>query len=135
MTKEAKMKKSETWTLVFIFSLTIFPTACFAKKARTIRLNDQRTEPIYIGIAGSIVNFPSRPTKVILGNKGAFAVEYNEDDLAISALRPGAHSNLFVYLDGRRFGFNLVAVASGGDEIVLVRDSNDVKMKAKIRYE
>ncbi|MBI4403624.1 MAG: hypothetical protein HY537_05660 [Deltaproteobacteria bacterium] len=127
------MRKSDVWVWAMMFSLITIP--CFAKKARTIRLNEQRTEPIYIGTAGSVINFPSRPTKVILGNKGSFAVEYNQDDLAISALRPGAHSNLFVYIDGRRFGFNLLAVGTGGDEIVLIRDAQELKIKAKIRYE
>ena len=120
--------------LIFVL-LLVTSSLCFAKKARTIRLNDERTEPIYIGISGAVINFPSHPTKVILGNKGAFAVEYNADDLALSALRQGAHSNLFVYLEGRRYGFNLIAVSAGGDEIVLVRDTNEQKIKAKIRYE
>ena len=106
-----------------------------AKAARTIHLDEDRTEPIYIGLSGTVINFPSKPSKVILGNKGAFAVEYINDDLAVSTMRAGARSNLFVYLDGRRFGFNLISAASGGDEIVMVRDKTEKKMKAKVRYE
>ena len=64
------------------------------------------------------------------GGQKLFAVEYIESDLAVTALQPGAHSNLFVYLEGRRFGFDL-STGSPGDEIVLVRDSADRKMKVK----
>lgn len=120
--------------LIFLATL-LMSGAVQAKAARTIHLNEDRTEPIYIGIAGTVINFPSRPSKVILGNKGAFAVEYINDDLAVSTLRAGARSNLFVYLDGRRFGFNLISTGSGGDEIVMVRDKSEKKMKVKVTYE
>ena len=68
---------------------------------------------------------------MILGGQGLFAVEYVESDIAITALKPSAHSNLFVYVEGRRFGFDLTT-GTPGDEIVLIRDSNDRKMKVKI---
>lgn len=117
---------------VLIFLLC---TSIYAKNARTLRLNESATSPIYIGTEGTVINFPSKPNKVVLGQKGAFIIEYIEDDLAISALRPGALSNLFVYLNGKRFGFNLKAVAHGGDEIVMVRDRVEQKIKAKVRFE
>jgi hypothetical protein len=60
-------------------------------------------------------------------------VEYVENDLAISALKPNSNSNLFVYLEGRRFGFDLRTISVGGDEIILVRDSDDKKIKIKVR--
>ena len=50
------------------------------------------------------------------------AVEYIENDLAIAALRSEARGNLFVYMEGRRFAFDLATVSGSGDEIILVRD-------------
>jgi len=107
-----------------------------AKKARTIYLNEKKTESVFV-IPGesTILSFPTRPTKVILGNSGLFAVQYVESDLAVSALRGGVHSNMFVYVEGRRFGFDLRAVSSGGDGVVLVRDTVEEKVKVKIKNE
>lgn len=127
------MKRSSQ--LFAIVALLLISSSGFAKKARTVYLTEKKTEGIFIGTEGTVLNFPSKPNKVVLGNKGGFAVQYIEDDLAVSALVPGAQSNLFVYLDGRRFGFNLKAVTGGGDEIVLVRDPDEKKMKVKIKYE
>lgn len=118
-----------------VMGLLLFFGACaFAKNARTVYLSDKKTEAVFISPERSVIlSFPSRPSKVILGNKGLFGIEYVESDLAISALRYPAHSNVFVYLEGRRFGFDLNTVATGGDEIVLVRDSEDRKVKVKIK--
>jgi hypothetical protein len=116
-------------------ALSVFITSSsFGKNARTIRLDDRKTEVVRIGSGHStILNFPTRPAKVILGSKGLFAVEYVEDDLAITALQGGARSNLFVYLEGRRFGFDLVAVGDVGDEIVMVRDAAEKKIKVNVQ--
>lgn len=59
-----------------------------------------------------------------MGDQGLFAIEYVESDLAIAPVKSGATTNLFVYLEGRRFSFELIALPSHGDfdEIVLVRD-------------
>lgn len=109
---------------------------CFiaaASKARTLYLTDKKMEPILVGIGKStILSFPSRPTKVILGSKGLFAIEYVENDIALAPLTAPAHSNLFVYLEGRRFGFDLRTTGEGGDEIVLIRDAEERKIKVKI---
>ena len=121
--------------MVILLASLLLSSSSLAKRARTIFLTDERTESIFVSIEGTVINFPSRPTKVILGSKGAFVVDYIEDDLAITALRPGVRSNLYVYIDNRRFGFNLKAVSGGGDEIVLVRDSNEKMIKANIKYE
>lgn len=105
-----------------------------ARTARTLRLNDRRTEVINVTPGQStILSFPARPTKVVLGNTGAFSIQYIENDLAVSALSMGAKSNLFIYLDGRRFGFDLRTTPSGGDEIVVIRDEEGSKWKVKVK--
>lgn len=121
------MKSISIFTLL-ICSITIGSTA------RTVFLSDKKMQPITVGAGRStILSFPSKPAKVILGNQGMFAVEYVENDLAIAALRHPASSNLFVYLEGRRFGFELRTTSEGGDQIVLVRDSDERKVKVKIK--
>ncbi len=115
---------------LFLLLVLFFSSSSEARNARTIRLDDKKTEAVRVITSyTTVLSFPTRPTKVIIGNKGLFAVEYIEADLAITALRSGARSNLFVYLEGRRFGFDLVAVSEGGDEIVLVRDIAEKKIK------
>lgn len=117
-----------------IFAAMLINSISFPYQARNVFLSDKKTEPVQIGVGrSSILSFPSRPSKVILGSQGQFAVEYVENDLAIAALKPGAHSNLFVYLEGRRFGFDLRTTSGIGDEIVLIRDSEDRKVKVKIK--
>lgn len=105
-----------------------------AKPARTIRLNDKKMETLKIVPGRSLIlNFPTKPSKVIVGNQGLFAVEYVENDLAVSALRPNSNSNLFVYLEGRRFAFDLRTTPIDGDEIVLIRDLDDHRVKIKVK--
>lgn len=118
---------------LFIFGV-LYSCSLLASQARTVYLSDKKTETINVGVGrSSILSFPSRPTKVILGNQGMFGIEYVENDIAIAALKAPAQSNLFVYLEGRRFGFDLRTVGDKGDEIVLVRDSDERKIKVKIK--
>ena len=115
----------------------VFTALCHAKDARTVRMTDKKMEPVFVPVGKTtILSFTTRPTKVILGNQGLFGIEYVEQDLAVSPLKVGAHSNLFVYLEGRRFGFDLrTASSDGGDEIILVRDAEERKLKVKVRSE
>jgi hypothetical protein len=124
------------WILM-LAGLTAFLwiTVVDAKEARTVRLSDKKLAPIYVRAGRStVLNFPVKPTKVILGNTGAFSVQYIENDLAISPLSVGASSNLFVYLLGRRFGFDLIP-RQNADEVVIVRDILDKPVQVRIRNE
>ena len=115
------------FTAMILLSI-LFALFCFhqahAKDVRTLRLDQTTVARIFISPGRStILSFPSKPAKVILGNQGVFAVEYVENDLAIAALSGRSHSDLFVYLQGRRFAFDLVVIPAGGDTIVLIRDA------------
>lgn len=106
--------------------------SAFGAKARTIYLSETDMASIRVVPGRStILSFPIKPNKVILGNQGLFAVEYVENDLAIAALRAEARGNLFVYMEGRRFAFDLATVAASGDEIILVRDSVEKPVRGK----
>ena len=106
-----------------IATLLMVPVLSFAAPARTVYLSESTMATIRVVPGRStILSFPVKPNKVILGNQGLFAVEYVESDLAIAALKPNSKSNMFVYLDGRRFAFDLTTIPAGGDELVFVRD-------------
>jgi len=92
--------------------------------AKTLYMKDTDVARVTVTLGRTtILSFPTRPSKVVLGNKNLFAVEYVESDLAISALHPQARCNLVVYLQGRRFSFDVVASPGSGDEILLIRDA------------
>lgn len=115
------------FTAMIVLSI-LFALFCyhhvFAKDVRTVRLDQTTVARIYVSPGRStILSFPSKPSKVILGNQGIFAIEYVENDLAVAALSSRAHSDLFVYLEGRRFAFDLKSIPNGGDTIILVRDA------------
>ncbi len=117
-----------------IFTLLLLSTGSMAKPARTIYMTDKKTELIIVPVGKTtVLSFPSKPHKVIVGNQGLFGVEYVENDLAISPLKSNARSNLFVYLEGRRFGFNLNADSQGGDEIVVIRDVDQKNLKVRVK--
>lgn len=125
------MKNYFIFVLAFSLSVPIF--AAVTPAATTLYMKDTDVARVTVMLGRSaILSFPTRPSKVVLGNKNLFAVEYIENDLAISALAPHARCNLVVYLQGRRFSFDIVASATSGDEILLIRDAM-LKPKAKKR--
>jgi|JI10StandDraft_1071094.scaffolds.fasta_scaffold528442_2 hypothetical protein len=112
--------------------LVFVSLSAFAAKARTVYLSETDMASIRVVPGRStILSFPIKPNKVILGNQGMFAVEYVENDLALAALRGEARGNLFVYMEGRRFAFDLSTVSSSGDEIILVRDVVEMPVRGK----
>jgi len=109
--------------LIPIIIVCSFPIKNWAGDARTLKLDDKKIGKVYVSFGKStVLSFPGKPTKVVLGSKGAFTLEYIDNDLAIAALSSVAQSNLFVYVQGRRFAFDLISRARNADEIVLVRD-------------
>ena len=108
----------------------LFVSKAFAGDVRTVRLSDDKVAQIAVSARGTVLSFPVRPTKVILGKKGAFGIEYVESDLAVTPLGSPVRSHLFVYLYGRRFTFDLVGGGEAGAAIILVRDTADVPTAA-----
>lgn len=114
--------RSKFVLMVLIIAIPL--SAGVSPVAKTLYMKDTDIARVTVTLGRStILSFPTRPSKVVLGGKGFFAVEYIESDLAISALHPQARSNLVVYLQGRRFTFDIVASAASGDEILLIRDA------------
>jgi hypothetical protein len=90
-----------------------------------VRLDNRGVAKVGIAVDGTVLDFPLKPSKVILGRKGSFGIEYVESDLAVSPLSPSSKSHLYVYLEGRRFTFELSTIMGGGCPIITVRDSRD----------
>ncbi|HRK09150.1 MAG TPA: hypothetical protein PLZ57_15380 [Pseudobdellovibrionaceae bacterium] len=121
-------KRSELFFLTLILVLlTSFTINAFAEEAKIIRLDEKTIGKVLISTRGTVLSFPIKPTKVILGRAGTFGIEYVESDLAISPLNTAARSNLFVYLYGRRFSFDLVTSPQGGSPVIRVLDAIEPK--------
>jgi hypothetical protein len=98
--------------------------------ARVIKCDESKMQAIFIKPNyGTILNFPIKPDNVVLGGKNQFNVEYIKNDIALTALSSNANTNLFVYLLGRRCGFQLTASQSNHDSLIKVQDPDESKMK------
>ena len=120
------MRKSN----LILFGIMLCNCLSAIPRARTVYMKDSDMEPVHVVLGRStILSFPSKPNKVILGNKNQYAIEYIENDIALAALQTSSRGNLFVYLEGRRFAFDLSTVSAGGDEILMVRDESELQVK------
>lgn len=95
-------------------------------KVRSLKLSEKSVPTIPISSRGAVISFPTKPTNVILGAKGSFGIEYVKSDLAISPMNSAARSNLFVYLEGRRFNLELVSSVSGYTLVIIDDTENDL---------
>ena len=109
--------------VISLFLCVFFTHRALAGDVKIVALDDEKVARVAVSTRGTVLSFPIKPTKVILGKSGSFGLEYVENDLAISPLSSASRSNLFVYLLGRRFSFDLIATPSEGSAIILVRDA------------
>ena len=101
---------------------------------RTVKCDESKMIEVYVKPSFStIINFPIKPDNVVLGGKNQFAIEYIKNDLALTALSSNARTNLFVYLFGRRCGFQLMASSAIHDNLILVRDPEESKIKVPFK--
>ena len=127
----SNQKRSELFFFVLIFVLLMaFTLNAFADEVKVIRLDEKTIGRVLISTRGTVLSFPIKPSKVILGRAGTFGIEYVENDLAISPLNTAARSNLFVYLFGRRFSFDLITSAQSGIPVIRVLDAMEPKPEA-----
>lgn len=130
----ASKQRSEKLFFILIFVLlSAFTINAFADEVKVIRLDDKTIGKVLISTRGTVLSFPIKPSKVILGRSGTFGIEYVENDLAISPLNMQARSNLFVYLFGRRFSFDLVTSPQGGSPVIRVLDALEPKPPAPLK--
>lgn len=85
---------------------------------RTVKCDESKMIEVYVRPNFStIINFPIKPDNVVLGGKNQFAIEYIKNDLALTALASNSKTNLFVYLFGRRCGFQFEGDNSKRDNL------------------
>lgn len=101
-------------------------SASASGKVRRVFLDEHKIERVQVHPGRStVLHFPVKPENSALGMKGIFGLHYIESDIVVDALRPQGATNLFVYLLGRRFAFELVTSGSAFDEIVDVLDTSE----------
>jgi hypothetical protein len=132
------MRKNKVmlWMALSVLGILSSSTIAIAKNqlqrgVKIMHLDEKKIATIRVNPNGMVLSFPVAPKKVILGKQNAFDVQYVDHDVAVAALTPNAKSNMFVYLLGRRYSFRLFTVPKGGDEIILVRDVSELKMRSK----
>jgi hypothetical protein len=113
--------------------LFVFIQKAQAKSSyRIVTCSDSKVMDIYVRPNfTTIVNFPIKPDNVVLGGKNLFNIEYIKNDLALTALTSHSNTNLFVYLYGRRCGFQLITSNQQQDSVIRVQDSDDIKLNIK----
>lgn len=106
--------------LILLFLSLVRPVK--AEDGKTLRVCEKSVAQTYISPRGTALEFPSDPEKVFLGTKNTFSINYVRSDLVISPLSLTAKSNLFVYIQGRRFVFALSTSANAGPGLYFVKD-------------
>jgi len=114
----------------YLWLLFIFPLLAAAKTGKVVTCDDGRSQLIRVPVGRvTTLNFPTTPKDAIPG-EGGFDIKRVQQDLVIKAMRPGAATNLVVYLESRRCFFNLLT-SSSGDESVFVRDPKEKTIEVK----
>jgi hypothetical protein len=120
---------------MMLIYLSIFGMWCISgavEKEKSIQCDDKRPRVVRI-VPGrvTVLNFPFKPKDVVPGS-AAFDFKQIKNDLVIMAVKPGAHTNAVVYLEERRCAFDLIAVKSGGDDVLVVKDPKDSTYEVQI---
>jgi hypothetical protein len=107
-----------------LFSLLFMPITAFGKVGKTVPCDDANAQVIRVPVGRvTTLNFPVTPKDAVPG-EGGFDIKRIQQDLVIKAIRPGASTNLVVYLESRRCFFHLTS-GVGGDESIFVRDPKE----------
>jgi len=111
-------------TLILFFS-----NLASGSPVTTLSMAQDTVATVAISYQGAVLNFPTKPQKVIIGNQGAFTVDYIGNDVVIVPATSVSVTNVFVYLEGRRFNINAVAKKEGFT-LIQIRDKISQKMEA-----
>ncbi len=86
-----------------------------------------------VGIA-SIIQLPEAVQTVIIGDQGAFKIEYLDKAITIKPLRFGAKTNLYITTASRRFNVRLVTQNQDSSDYVVYLSSKELKEKSTILW-
>ena len=79
----------------------------FAGGIRTLYVNDENMQAIRLRMGrATVLRFPEKPKKIVIGNQNYYSVEFVDHDLTIQPL-DDVETNLFVYTPYRTYGFIL----------------------------
>lgn len=117
---------------ILLLYLSLVPKV-FAENVKTIKLCEKSVATAYVSPRGTVFEFPTEPEKVVLGTKSLFSIVYIKSDLAISPATLSSRSNLFVYLQGRRFVLDLVTSAGGGVSLYFIKDCDADRIKPETK--
>lgn len=115
-------------TSIVLLFLSLVPQV-FAEDGKTIKLCEKNIATAHILVRGTVLEFPTEPEKVFLGTKNTFSIAYMKSDLVISPMALNSRSNLFVYLQGRRFVLDLVTSANSGASLYFIKDCDSDRVK------
>jgi hypothetical protein len=112
------------------FYFLFMPVITFARVGKTMTCDDAKAQLIRVPIGRvTTLNFPVAPKDAVPG-EGGFDIKRIQQDLVIKVIRPGAATNLVVYLESRRCFFHLTS-GIGGDESIFVRDPKEKTIEVK----
>lgn len=116
-------------TSLFLY-LLLMPVTVFGKVVKIIPCDDAKAQLVRVPVGRvTTLNFPVAPKDAVPG-EGGFDIKRIQQDLVIKAIRPGASTNLVVYLESRRCFFHLTS-GIGGDESIFVRDPKEKTIEVK----
>ena len=106
----------------WIGTLTFFSVSVYASGIRTLQVNDKSMGVIHLRMGkASVLRFPDKPKKVVIGNQNYYSVEFIDNDLTIQPLGD-VETNLFVYTPFHTYGFILnVCHQCQYDDLVYVK--------------
>lgn len=78
----------------------------------------------------TIIQVPDRPNSVVLGNQGAFQVEYLDTAVTIKPLTSRSKGNLYIYTDYRRYSVELVTGDESASDYIVYFDDAKTAPKA-----
>lgn len=109
-----------------------FPHYSNVKKIE-VKVDELTTIRTAVGIA-TIIQLPEAIQGVIIGDLGAFKIEYLDKAITIKPLRIGAKTNLYVTTASRRFNIRLITQNQDSSDYVVYLSAKEPKDKSVITW-
>ena len=97
----------------------------FAVPSYSSSVRELPLKPYDVGIIhtargfSTVVQLPSKPLNVVLGDQGAFRIEFINDSITIKPIRSNARSNLFIFTEKERYNLTLASGAQSSVDYVV----------------
>lgn len=98
-----------------------------------VKVDELTTIHTAVGIA-TIIQLPEPIQGVIIGDLGAFKIEYLDKAITIKPLRLGARTNLYITTPSRRFNVRLVTQNQDASDYVVYLSAKEQKEKSVITW-